>query len=103
MRWQRRVGAVLVVLGLIGFLTVADDLRHTGEIWGVGAILAAGLMLLATGSKHPLTRRFSPHWLGFGLLAGAVLGAGLDKMPLGVGLGSAVGMLAALCLAKRQN
>ncbi len=41
------VGAVLVTVGVVGFLTVADDLRHTGEILGVGLILTAGLLLLS--------------------------------------------------------
>jgi hypothetical protein len=40
------LGIILVLLGMIGFLTVADDLRHKGELLGVGAILMSGLVLL---------------------------------------------------------
>jgi hypothetical protein len=43
-----RIGGLILVLAAgIGFLTVADDLRHKGELFGVGSILAAGLVLLA--------------------------------------------------------
>ena len=103
MRWHRVLGAVLVAIGLIGFVTVADDLRHSGETWGVGTILVAGLVLLAAGSQRPLLGRLALHWLAFGMLAGAVLGGGLDNLPLGVGLGAAVGTLAALFLVNRQS
>ena len=44
LRW---IGLVLVVIGIGGFFTVADDLRHTGELMGVGSILALGLIALA--------------------------------------------------------
>ena len=40
-------GIILTLLGLIGFLTIADDLRHKGELLGVGSILMCGLVLLA--------------------------------------------------------
>ena len=40
-------GIILTLLGLIGFLTIADDLRHKGELLGVGSILISGLVLLA--------------------------------------------------------
>lgn len=48
----RVVGIILILIGIIGFLTVADDLRHKGELVGVGAILIGGLVLLAV-SFHP--------------------------------------------------
>ncbi len=43
----RALGIILTLIGLIGFLTIADDLRHKGELFGVGAILISGLVLLA--------------------------------------------------------
>lgn len=42
----RVLGIVLVLAGIIGFLTVADDLRHKGELLGAGSILLSGLVLL---------------------------------------------------------
>ena len=46
LRW---IGIVLTLIGIAGFFTVADDLRHTGELMGVGAILVLGLTALALG------------------------------------------------------
>jgi len=40
-------GVFLVAIGVVGFFTVADDLRHTGEIAATGSLLAAGLIMLA--------------------------------------------------------
>lgn len=44
LRW---IGIALILLAIPGFLFVADDLRHTGELIGVGTILALGLIALA--------------------------------------------------------
>jgi len=41
----RIIGVVLIAVAIVGFLTVADDLRHIGELIGVGSILVAGLLL----------------------------------------------------------
>ncbi len=49
MRWLKGVGAALVVLAVMGFLTVADDWRHTGKLLGVGSVLVAGVALLLVG------------------------------------------------------
>jgi len=37
----------MVAVAVVGFMTVADDLRHKGELIGVGTILLVGLLLLA--------------------------------------------------------
>ena len=42
----RVIGVVLIVLCALGFLTVADDLRHKGELIGVGSIGVAGIAAL---------------------------------------------------------
>jgi len=56
MKLKLRVfGIILILAGIIGFLTVADDLRHKGELLGVGSILVSGLILLAV-SFGPRTR-----------------------------------------------
>ena len=34
----------LILLGVLGFLTVADDLRPKGELLGVGAVLFTGIL-----------------------------------------------------------
>jgi hypothetical protein len=43
LRW---LGVLLTVLGVLGYITVADDLRHVGEFLGVTMVLGAGLILL---------------------------------------------------------
>jgi hypothetical protein len=43
LRW---LGVLLTVLGVLGYMTVADDLRHVGEFLGVTMVLGAGLILL---------------------------------------------------------
>jgi hypothetical protein len=50
-------GITLIVIGIAGFLTVADDLRHTGELFGVGSILALGIILVVVARlKRPRSR-----------------------------------------------
>ena len=43
----RIAGTLMVAVAVVGFMTVADDLRHKGELIGVGTILLVGLLLLA--------------------------------------------------------
>lgn len=47
----RVLGVLLIVAGIIGFLTVADDLRHKGELLGVALILASGLILFGVSFR----------------------------------------------------
>lgn len=49
MKAARAIGFFLLAVCVAGFLTVADDLRHVGEIIGVGSIGAAGLILFVWG------------------------------------------------------
>jgi hypothetical protein len=93
MTFYRILGIFFVLIGIIGFFTVADDLRHSGELIGVGSVLLAGVILLIGQSRWATTRHFRLQWITFGLLAGSILGAGLDNMLLGVGLGTAVGIM----------
>ncbi|MBZ5536365.1 MAG: hypothetical protein LAO31_10455 [Acidobacteriia bacterium] len=44
MKTLRLAGILLIVLSGIGFLTVADDLRHVGELVGVSAIGIVGVI-----------------------------------------------------------
>jgi hypothetical protein len=103
MIFYRICGTFFVLIGIIGFFTVADDFRHSGEIVGVGSVLMAGVILLIGESKWSTTRHLRLQWIAFGLLAGAILGAGLDNMLLGVGLGTAVGIMVTLLAANRRS
>ena len=99
-RWLVVLGFVLVTLGIIGFATVADDLRHKGEIWGTASLLSAGLCLLLEGYGPDLFRRLALRWLALGLLVGIPVGAWLDKMPAGIAMCAAPGL--ALAYLRRR-
>jgi FtsH-binding integral membrane protein len=58
MKTLRFAGILLIVLSGIGFLTVADDLRHVGELVGVGAIGIVGV-IVATVAHLFLRKRSS--------------------------------------------
>lgn len=96
-------GATLVLLSLLGFLTVADDLRHVGELVGVGAILIAGLALLGAGFESVVSRRLALPWVAVGVLAGAAAGAPVDRMPLLASAGFLVGVGVAILRARSRN
>jgi hypothetical protein len=91
MNGDRIIGFALLTIGLLGYLTVADDLRHVGEFVGVSAITVAGLIFLAASFDHKIARRLLLRWIALGILAGIVIGAALDSMVLGVGIGMASG------------
>lgn len=48
MKTYEILGALLILLSLAGFLTVADDLRHVGELATVGGVGIAGVLLLVS-------------------------------------------------------
>lgn len=97
--WRRVLGGCLFVIGVLGFLTIADDLRHTGELFGVGAVMVAGAALFVS----PAVRRVALQWLALGLLVGAAVGAGVDRTRAGVVLGAAVGLFLAFATGKRPS
>ncbi|HSP13567.1 MAG TPA: hypothetical protein VLV78_02315 [Thermoanaerobaculia bacterium] len=57
MRFLRAAGVVLIVLCGLGFLTVADDLRHKGELAGVAAVGVAGIAAVAFSEVRLRRRR----------------------------------------------
>jgi hypothetical protein len=98
-------GAVLIFFAIIGFFTVADDLRHTGELIGVSSILLVGIILLLTGLNLKIFRRIALQWLALCILLSIPFGGVyLDNMPLGIGTGFIIGMtLAILFGIKKQT
>ena len=103
MTFYRILGTFFVLVGIIGFFTVADDFRHTGEIVGAGSILLAGVILIIGQSRWPTAKHLRLQWIAFGLLAGSILGAGLDNMLLGIGLGTAVGTMVTFLAAESRS
>jgi hypothetical protein len=90
-QWTKVGGIMLVIAGRIGFLTVADDLRHPGELAGVASLLLAGIVLVASG--RPATRGLALHWVAVGIGIGIVAGAAFDHMLVGLGGGAALGAI----------
>ena len=90
-RWTTVAGIVLVIAAMIGFLTVADDLGHAGELAGVASLLLAGIVLLASGNAA--TKGFALHWVAVGIGLGILAGAVFNHMLAGVGGGAALGAI----------
>ena len=103
MRWRKITGLSLVVVGCAGLMTVADDFRHTGELYGVASILLAGLVLLVADVDCVITRRLALHWVAVGLGFGVVVGAVMDSMSAGVGGGALLGTLGAAIMSPRRS
>ena len=100
-RWLRVVGGALVLAALLGFGTVADDLRHVDELFQVGAVLVSGLALLAAGCSSFVSSRLAVPWLVLGLGAGTLIGTALGRVPMGFGAGAALGLVLASALRRR--
>jgi hypothetical protein len=104
MTWNRVVGAILVICGIGGYFTVADELHHLGEFIGVSTVLLAGIILLMADGKTRTAGRPAIQWMAFGLLAGIPFGGiVLDNMLIGVGTGLLIGTALAFLLGKRQS
>lgn len=88
-------GCALIVVAVIGFLTVADELRHIGEFFGVLAVLLCGVCLLLAGLYPRWSAALALQWAPAGIAVGALVGAATDRVVLGVLLGSGLGLLLA--------
>lgn len=95
MRWRRVLGVLMVFAGCFGFVTVADDLGHMGELFAVGGILVAGLVLLIDGASLFAVRRLAPRWVAVGIGLGGAAGVVVDHVPMGIGCGALIGALGA--------
>lgn len=92
----------MVVISALGFLTIADDLEHVGEILGVGSVLFIGLLLIASSTKLG-SNRFVVWWLAGAIGIGAVVGAVIDNMPVEVGGGLTVGLAIAAVVGRLRE
>jgi hypothetical protein len=86
----------MILMALLGYLTVADELRHIGEFLAVTAVLIAGLALLAASFSNPLSRRFALEWLAIGVIVGTFFGGAIDDMYMGLAVGMIVGVMTAI-------
>lgn len=93
------LGSVLIVASAIGLFTVADELRHTGELFGVLAVLLCGVSLVLAGLCPRLSPVVALQWAPVGILLGALVGSVVDRVVVGVLAGSLLGIL----LARRRR
>lgn len=94
-RIRLTLGGVLVAAAITGFLTLADDVRHTGELFGVLGLLLSGAALLAAGLFPRAASILALHWVPAGIAFGALVGAFTDRVALGVSIGTVAGLLLA--------
>lgn len=88
-------GGILVGCALVGYLTVADELRHIGEFFAVSGILVSGLSLLAYARYPGLATHLSLNWLPAGVGLGMLAGAVVDREVMGVCIGLVGGLVLA--------
>ncbi len=98
-RFTLVVGLVMVGLSLVGYATVADELRHIGEFAGVSALLVAGLALIGD-AYHLMAHWVALRWIAAGVLLGAILGTAIDATVVGFGVGLIAGIAVAHARAR---
>jgi hypothetical protein len=100
---NKLTGAVLMLAGIMGFIFIADDLRHTGELIGVSAVLVSGILLYLCDVKRLKRFRLYLKWISYGLLAGLLVGGIIDNMILGESAGIILGFMVASVQVKIRN
>lgn len=102
--YYKIIGILLIIISGIGYLTVADELRHIGEFIGMSGILLSGIILLFVDSKFIISKRFSFQWIAVFILASIPIGGILlDNMILGIGSGLLIGIFFAFIFGKRKT
>jgi hypothetical protein len=100
--WLLGTGVVLLLLSIVGFATVADDLRHVGELLAVASLCIAGAALVTASFPNPLSRTLALPWLAMAVIAGALCGAATDHMAIGFASGALAGLLISATTSDRR-
>jgi small basic protein len=98
---NRIAGCIFIVIGIVGYMTVADELRHMGEFVGVSSIFLSGIILLIGSVEHRLIQYFPSRWIVSGMLLGIIIGASLDDMFIGVAVGIVTGTLIGVAMTRK--
>jgi hypothetical protein len=99
----KRIGVILIACAIFGFLTVADDLRHTGELIGILSLLLSGIILFFVPSTKVILKNFSQEWVAFGILFGfSIGGVVLDNMFIGIVFGIVIGIFIAFAVGRQK-
>jgi hypothetical protein len=101
--WFKVAGGILVAVAGVGFITVADELRHIGEFFAVLGILLSGVSLLVAGFSPRVSRILAPQWVPLGIAMGMLGGAAADRTVSGVSLGVGLGLVLARAFRTRSS
>jgi hypothetical protein len=96
-------GFTLIGVAIIGYLTVADEFHHMGELIGVTGVLIAGIFLVVAGYQNYISERIALQWISVGIGAGLIKGAAIDNMLFGLILGVFTGFMTALLKRPEAN
>jgi hypothetical protein len=101
--FSRIAGLCLILFAIIGYATIADDLRHKGEFFAVTCLLLAGIMLILNRIKVKYLNKLALHWISICLLACIPIGSYvLDNMILAMIFALIIGSALAYFF-RRQN
>jgi hypothetical protein len=98
----RIAGLINIGIAVIGFMTVADEFHHMGELIGVSGVLISGIFLVMAGYQNSLTRLFALQWLPVGIGFGLIIGAAIDNMVTGLIGGILTGLIIAYFARPRE-
>lgn len=97
------IGSLMVTVAIVGFATVADDSRHSGEFFAVTGILLSGAAFLTSGLFPSLRSFLALQWIGASIAVGIAFGAILDRVALGLAVGMAFGLVLAYFFRSRVS
>jgi hypothetical protein len=98
----RIAGFIIIGIAALGFMTVADEFRHMGEIIGVSGVLISGIFLVAAGYQNSLTRICALQCLPVGIGIGLIIGAVIDNIVFGLISGIMTGLIIAYFARPRE-
>ena len=96
------IGGGLIAIALVGFLSVADELHHSGEFFAVTGVLVSGVALYVSGRCSKIAAHLSLTWVPVGIGVGMLTGAMIDEVVIGVCVGLSFALLLARMFRQRR-
>lgn len=97
------LGGFLALSGVIGYLTVADELRHFGEFLGVSGVFVSGLIFLLIDLKLSIFQKIALQWVPICLLASIPFGGiVIDSIPIGICIGLILGIVLSVIFGRNK-